>query len=478
MNGIETGVDFNFSFAPGITDEQILGFEMAGQIWSHYLRDDATINIHVETTNQLPENVIGGALPGMKKNVHYEKLWKEMSEDITSSDDLTAFNNRISADKEFTGLVNGQEITKVKDLKLTNANAKALDLIDGDSDKLDGYILMSDLSGQSNVQWDYNSLRNENIAADSLDFLSVALHEVGHILGFVSGIDDGGWLNVVTEAAEKGKDIKDDAMKFATALDLFRYSSKDRIDFSMGGNSFFSIDGGQTNLGYFSTGEYSDLGGDGYQASHWKHDSDNPLGIMDPVLKMGLRRDVSNLDTKAMDVMGWDVTNSGQLNWQQLYDNAIENAKDALIEDRTKDVEKMVKQSDTYHGRRSRSSSSGGSWQIGIWQNIKFQTLDVEVESNVFQPEFNLADILIDRYLSEFDSSLTTQNESNDESVENTIDNQPDVEEMVVQLMHNSEIVASESRDIDLDLLGRLLSEKLEDIFNVNDELGVMPITR
>ena len=472
MNGKKTGVDFNFSFAPGITDEQILGFEMAGQIWSQYLRDDVAVNIHVEMTNQLPENVIGGALPGMKKNVQYDKLWKKMSKDITSSDDLTVFNHLSSIDQELTALVNGQEIDEIVKMKLTNANAKALGFLNGDRNKLDGYILMSDLTGQSRVQWDYDSLRNDNIAANSLDFLSVALHEVGHILGFVSGVDDGGWLNVVTKAVKTGKEIKDDAMKFATSLDLFRYSAKDKIDFSIGMNSFFSIDGGQTNLGYFSTGEYSDLGGDGYQASHWKHNGNNPLGIMDPVLKRGVRRDISHLDTTAMDVMGWDVTNSDQLNWQQLYDNAIENAKNALIEDRTKDVEKMVKESETYYGRRSRRSSiSRVSWQIGLWQNIKFQTLDVEVESNVFQPEFNLADILIERYFSESDSELTTQNKSNNESVENTIDNQPDVEEIVVQLIDNSEIVASESRDIDLDLLGSLLTEKLEDILDVDHQL-------
>ncbi|MEM7594801.1 MAG: NF038122 family metalloprotease, partial [Cyanobacteria bacterium P01_A01_bin.83] len=138
---------FEFSYAPGTTQEQILGFEMAGEIWSQYLTDNVTINIHVEMTNQLPENVIGGALPGMKKDVEYKKVREKMLGDISSRDDWTAFYHGAWSD-EFTVVVDGQEIDKVKKLKLTNANSKALDLIDGDQDKLDGYIVMSDLTGQ------------------------------------------------------------------------------------------------------------------------------------------------------------------------------------------------------------------------------------------------------------------------------------------------------------------------------------------
>jgi hypothetical protein len=475
MEGLELGTQFEFSFAPGTTAGQILGFEMAGEIWSHYLKDDVTINIYVETTNLLPQNVIGGALPGMKKAVKYDNLWKEMSEDLTSSDDLLAFNNLPSVEKELGALIDGAEINKTKEMKLTNANAKALDILSRQSDKLDGYILMSNLSGQSNVSWDYNYLRNNNAQSLTLDFLSVALHEVGHILGFVSGMDDEGWLNVVTEARQTGKVIKDDAMKFATPLDLFRYSSASsasgKNDLSVGGNPFFSIDGGKTNLGYFSTGEYSDLGGDGYQASHWKHKGDNPMGIMDPALRLGQRRNLSNLDIKAMDVMGWDINNTA-LNWQQIYNNAVINAKTPWIANRTKDIETMIKESETYHGRRS---STSGSWQVGLWQHIKFQTLDVEVMD--FQPELKLTDFSVDNYLSQFTSrEQNTQNQPKANSQDNTGDQQLLVESAVMQLLENNEIVASESSTLDLDLLADLSLESLEKMFNLNEELLMMPI--
>ena len=448
------GTQFEFSYAPGVTQEQIIGFEMAGEIWSQYLTDNVTINIHVDITNELPENVIGGALSGMRKDVKYEDVWQEMSADITTLNDLTAFNNyapgnerlyelwekmltdtttikditgfndyvagdkkafelwekiteeapiqgnltdfndyvtsndkfldlweEMSGDtdsnfKEFSALVGGEKVSKLNKMKLTSANSKALDIIEGDGDNLDGYIVMSDLSNQSNnVQWNYSPLREDSIEANKLDFVSVAVHEVGHVMGFVSGIDDGDWLNVVTQANEEGKEIKADKMKFATPMDLFRYSDENQMDFSMGADSYFSIDGGQSNLGNFSTGEYQNMGGDGYQASHWKHSDDDALGIMDPALKPGQVREVSALDITAMDVMGWDVVNPGQLNWQELYENALDNANDAVIKDGSKDVEKMIQESETYHGRRSRSGR-GGTWQVGLWQNIKFQTLD------------------------------------------------------------------------------------------------------
>ncbi len=476
------GVDFNFSFAPGVTDEQILGFEMAGEIWSHHLRDNATVNIHVEMTDQLPENVIGGALPGMQKDVKYDNLWQELSEDITSSNDLSAFNNRVYTEKQFTALVNGRELQKVDHMKLTNANAKALGYIGSNSAQLDGYILMSDFTGQSNVQWDYDPLRNDNLADNSLDFLSVALHEIGHVLGFVSGVDDGQWLSVVTES--NGGTIKGSEMKFATSLDLFRYSSKDRIDFSVGQNPYFSIDGGNTNLAYFATGESSNLGGDGYQASHWKHNSGNPLGIMDPVLKMGDRREISPLDTKAMDVIGWDVTNSEHLNWQQLYNNAVENSKEALIGDRTKDVVKMIKQS---HHEDVYKWGYHGWWQNALWQNIKFSTLEfqnsdieVEVDPNIVQPKFYATEVLLNKYFPKLDIDLKTQKNTNDKFRKNKIDNKSksDVEEIVTQLIDNSEIVAlqSNNNNIDLKALGGLLSEKLEDLLELDYEVLVMPI--
>ena len=539
------GTQFDFSYAPGVTPEQIVGFEMAGEIWSQYLTDNVTINIHIDMTNELPENVIGGALPGMKKDIKYEDVWKKMSQDISTLNDLTAFNNYVPGDgqlfelwekmltdtttsdditgfekdiagdkkasklwkeiikdapiqsdltgfndyvtdndklfdlweemsedndrnlKEFSASINGKKINKLSKMKVTNANSKALGILNGDRDNLDGYIVMSDLSSQSNAEWNYNFLRESSVKDNELDFVSVAIHEVGHVLGFVSGIDDGDWLNVVTEANEEGKEIKADKMKFATPMDLFRYSGENEMDFSMGANSYFSIDGGQSNLGDFSTGEYQEMGGDGYQASHWKHSDNNALGIMNPALKLGQSREVSSLDVTAMDVMGWDVVNPGQLNWQELYENALDNADDAVIKDGSKDVEKMIEESETYHGRSGSRGSRSRRNQLGLWQNIKFQTLDFS--SVEVKPELAANDFVV---LDDFTNTQTPDPvASNNNSSVMEVDSQSfEVAEIsaVALEVETKEAVVKELEGLDLSQLGSLIGLGVQEFGGLN----------
>ena len=69
MSESDSGTQFDFTYAPGISSEQIIGFEMAGAVWSSYLQDDVTVRIYVESTDQLPEDVVGAALAGKKKKV-------------------------------------------------------------------------------------------------------------------------------------------------------------------------------------------------------------------------------------------------------------------------------------------------------------------------------------------------------------------------------------------------------------------------
>ena len=203
MNEIQTGVEFNFTYAPGITEEQILGVELAGEMWSNYLGDtyqyvdeddvlhqeNTTINIHVEIgSDLLPDNVIGGAFPNISNKYKYEDIHAAIEGDITTANDSIAVDSLLNNNKTNV-LVNGEVIENDK-FQLTTANLKALNIIDSNSEtgqELDGYIVMSDLSNFSSVEWNYNYLGEAK--EGTLDFLTTITHEIGHTLGFISGAD-------------------------------------------------------------------------------------------------------------------------------------------------------------------------------------------------------------------------------------------------------------------------------------------------
>ncbi len=304
-------VHFNFTYAPDVTLEQRIGFELAAKIWSTYLTDDVTINLHIASSDSLGDGTaVGGALPLFQEQ-NYGVYQEYLAADATSASDAQALES-LQEGNTTDFLVNNQIVDGNTDILLTSAQAKALgmdntltlengttwerDLVDADA--LDGYIIIS-----NSFSWNYDYTRSGQAPEGTLDFLSMALHEIGHQLGFVSSLDGTLDINTLYSGETQVSDF--------TALDLFRLSVDSTgienpdgavSDLTIGENSYFSIDGGQTNLGDFSTGQ----AGDGYQASHWKRLKD-AMGIMDPTLAYKERLSIDHLDLQAMDVLGWDI---------------------------------------------------------------------------------------------------------------------------------------------------------------------------
>jgi hypothetical protein len=386
-------LQFNFSYASGTTLEQMIGYEIAGGAWASHLSDNVSVNIYVEMTNELPTNVIGGALPGIRAQQSYKTWRNRLQADVKSADDRSISNNLQDEKDKFTAYIDGYKVDNNYQLNLTRANAKALGMLNGSSNSLDGYILMSDLQNTS-VSWNYN-YQSSNVATNQLDFLSVGIHEIGHVLGYVSGVDGADLLT-----SNFGDDDDDDEGDeggdlYVTPLDMFRYSTQSVaaggsgdpwIDMSIGGNPYFSVDGGKTALGYFGTGEDTSRGGDGEQASHWKHNN-SALGIMDPVLHAGQKGNISTLDRHAMDAIGWDL-GGGTVNLSTLESqakqqlaarlgvtvawleaNPIEAAR-LLSQNRTQDVNTMIEQSKIYEwGTRKCTATitTNCAKQKGFW---------------------------------------------------------------------------------------------------------------
>ena len=153
---------------------------------------------------------------------------------------------------------------------LVPAQAKALGVA-GASSAIDGYVGFG-----SGYAFDFN--RADGITAGSYDFMGVALHEISHVLGRVTGLS--------STAAANG-----------LAIDLFRYKAPGTTSFAYNEGAYFSIDGGTTNLASFNASGTADreswvtTPGDAYSA----------------YATAGVVNDLSVADKIVMDVLGWNT---------------------------------------------------------------------------------------------------------------------------------------------------------------------------
>ncbi len=238
---------------------------------------------------------------------------RDKADKIEILDDNTVIDNN--------GNKNNQKIS------MTRGNAKALGLIEGDDQGLDAQILLSNSMFDANGNiisysdwqsqnpegnflqdsiWDFSRVRDPNaeVSSNKFDFLSVAQHEIGHSLGFLSGVDTFKLLDV--QSKESGQLIKEKDAALVSTLDLYRFSEESKqkgvFDWSSNSNTFFSIDGGETKLADFADGT-------SYQTSHWSEKGDangNPWGTMHPVIGRGEKLDITDSDLQLLDVIGWD----------------------------------------------------------------------------------------------------------------------------------------------------------------------------
>ncbi|MEO1432001.1 MAG: NF038122 family metalloprotease [Cyanobacteria bacterium J06633_8] len=366
--------------------------EAAALYWEDRITDNATVNIHLYMPNasNRPANVLGGALPGFVNNINYSDFRNALTNDRSSSYDYTAVNNLPNyGSSSWIAYFENTALTSNK-INLTRANAKALGLIHKHHNDLDGVIVMSDLSNSSH-NWKAN--RTYSVGSSNFDYTSVLIHEIGHILGFVSAVDSIDASNINDHQRK---------LNYTTLFNLFTMSHRTqnksiKTSITYGEDLFFSIDGGQTNLGYLSTGQDTNLGyfgrGDGWQASHWKH---NINAILNPGLSTGARRDAIARDLKVLDVLGWDIDYNPDWSTSQIVSRGKTNASNLGNTDNNYAIEKMLNQSRWGAGSGSSTFHQGidladflvqeGLFQMGgstLWSHMPVEAASVPEPSSM-----------------------------------------------------------------------------------------------
>ena len=312
------------------------GFKIAAAYWGSILTNNATINLNVGFS-ALDTGVIGStgstrvdySVANWESRVNATKSTSAVDANIVlptlTNGGASFITNGVTVGSD--GFID-DDTTKLAFDNASTASSKTLYLnssvikaIGGtatgvNSRSVDGTVRFSSTFG-----FDFDP--TDGISSNTFDFIGVAIHEIGHALGFVSGVD---FLDVYglgntanPNAGTLNYSLNDTSIY--SALDMFRYSSDPTnvvlgsagvLDLSAGkvsGDKYFSIDGGKTALfgNTFSTGRYN---GDGQQASHWKDTAACAIGngIMDPTFCFGQTGFVTGLDLAAYDAMGYNLS--------------------------------------------------------------------------------------------------------------------------------------------------------------------------
>ena len=279
----------------------LAAFNRAAQAWSSKFTNNITINIDARLTGGFAPNHIGNT-SSVKFQANYDFFrGKIVAAAAGEPDDaivaalptLAQFNKTLPPSIVFNGKFSA-----------TKANFKALgymDLID-----LDAVYGATDSTITFNNAFAFDYDNSNGVSAGKVDFESVAAHEIGHALGFISAVDG---VDLMKDAGTTGETP-------ITPLDLFRFragvAGQDPTTLAeftsfprfldTGGVAILDDLLTETGLG---TGQ---LTGDGDEASHWKNDdlTGQLLGVMDGTIYGGQIHLITAADLRALDLIGYN----------------------------------------------------------------------------------------------------------------------------------------------------------------------------
>jgi hypothetical protein len=296
---------FSIVIVPGATlsgnAAALAAFNRAAQAWAARISDPITITINADLAS-LPAGVIGST-SSVILEAPYNTIRNQMVADAANEADdgiagslptAAQFTATLPAGAALTGNVSGSK-----------ANLKAMGFtgLDGSFGVSDGTITFS-----TNFNFDFDN--SNGVTAGQEDFETVAAHEIGHLLGFFSGVDD------LDQGSTEAQPNTLDLFRFrndvagqdpATAAEFTTFprdmvpGADDITDEASASPSFPER--------RMSTGKAL---GDNNQASHWKADDLTGIfiGLMDPTLAFGQFYGPQFSDFRALDLIGYEIVSN------------------------------------------------------------------------------------------------------------------------------------------------------------------------
>jgi len=295
--------------ATPMTPAQLSAFTAAANIWQGIFYDPITVNINIEFAP------LGPSILGSTTTRLVTHPWSSVRSALiaeASGSELTADNLLPASSIPLTD-INGTRSDA--SITMSSANAKALGLGTANDPT---YGAPPAGGADARIQFatgfastfDYD--RSDGVSATKTDFVTVAAHEIGHVLGFTSLTD-----------------VQDNNPTFTlhpSTLDMWRFNqtgaahtiSTENRPLTAGQAEYYDsiLNNRQFSRGMAVTDTLCNTFNQRCQASHWRDSLGN---LMDPTIGHGVFQDPTSDDKHALDYIGYTQQGSliANINWKK-----------------------------------------------------------------------------------------------------------------------------------------------------------------